>query len=281
MPIMTAKALKVTLLTQVRLERSKGEDPAIAHTNRMSSLLPAILLALLVAQGCVIPSTRAHGGFIVDGEKANALLCRPEGKGPFPAVVYSHGRATDLQAIEKANAGELIGGPLCQRLAADGFLAFAPTRDFYWRDGPGNIPINLAELLQAVDYVKALADVDPSRVAVMGHSRGGLLTLMVGLEREDLKALVISAPAEIRPYFFSAVASIASLNTPVLLLVAVDDEHGRLGAVNVLDDALRKRGKEVRTIRYEGGGHYFFTSRTSGEWYWWDDLRAFLREKLR
>ena len=29
-----------------------------------------------------------------------------------------------------------------------------------------------------------------------------------------------------------------------------------LGAVNVLDDALRNRGKKVRTIRYEGGGRY-------------------------
>jgi dienelactone hydrolase len=248
----------------------------------MSSLLPTILLALLVAQGCVIPFTRDNEGFIVDGEQANALLCRPEGKGPFPAVIYSHGRATDLQAFERARAGGLIGGPLCRRLAADGFLAFAPTRDFYSRDRPENIPNNLAEPLQAVDYVKSLPDVDPSRVALMGHSRGGLLTLMAGLERKDLKALVITAPADIPPYFSRAIASVASLNTPILLLVEVGDERGRLGAVNILDDALRKRGKEVSTIRYDqGGGHYLFGSRTSVEWYWWDDLRTFLREKLR
>jgi dienelactone hydrolase len=241
----------------------------------------AILLALLVAEGCIIPSAREDRGFIVDGEQANAVLCRPEGKGPFPAVVYSHGRATDPQAFERAKSGGLIGGPLCRRLAADGFLAFAPTRDFYSRDGPENVPNNLDELLKAVDYVKSMPDVDPSRVAAMGHSRGGLLTLMVGLERKDLKALIITAPAEIRPYFSRAVARIASLNTPVLLLVEVSDERGRLGAVNVLDDALRKRGKDVRTIRYDqGGGHYLFSSRTSVEWYWWDDLRAFLREKL-
>jgi len=242
-----------------------------------------ILVALFVAQGCITPSARDYEvkGFIVAGEQANAILCRPEGKGPFPAVIFSHGRAIrDLQAFETAE--ELIGKHLCQKLASDGFLAFIPIRDFYLRDGPENIPYNLAELLQAVDYVKSLPDVDPTRVALMGHSRGALLTLMTGLERKDLKALVIAAPAEIRPYFSQAVARVASLNTPVLLLVEIGDERGRLGATNFLDDALRKHGKEVRTIRYDqGGGHHLFTTKaTTFDWYWWDDLTAFLHEKL-
>jgi hypothetical protein len=65
-------------------------------------------------------------------------------------------------------------------------------------------------------------------------------------------------------------------------LVEVSDERGRLGAVNFLDDALRKRGKEVRTVRYDrGGGHHLFTTKAAiFDWYWWDDLRKFLREKL-
>ena len=140
----------------------------------MSSLLSTILLALLVAHGCVIPVTPDRWDFAVDGPQANALLCRPDGNGPFPVVVYSHGRATDLQAFERTQAGGLIGGPLCRRLAADGFLVFAPTRDFHYRDGPGNIPNNLTELLQAIDYVKSLPEVDSDRVAVLGDLRGGL-----------------------------------------------------------------------------------------------------------
>jgi dienelactone hydrolase len=225
--------------------------------------------------------TPQYRNFVVTGEQPNAFLCRPEGKGPFPAVIFGHGRAIrDPRPFE--TAGELIGKHLCQRLASDGFLAFIPIRDFDRRDGRENIPYNLAELLEAVDYVKSLPDVDPTRVALRGHSRGALLTLMAGLERRDLKALVIIALAEIRPYFSQAVAGVASLNTPVLLLVEVSDERGRLGAVNFLDDALRKRGKEVRTIRYDrGGGHHLFTTKAAiFDWYWWDDLRTFLREKF-
>jgi dienelactone hydrolase len=137
--------------------------------------------------------------------------------------------------------------------------------------------------LHAVDYVKSLPEVDANRVALMGHSRGGLLTLMAALERKYLKALVIAAPADIPPYFFQAVSRVASLSTPVLLLVEISDERGALGRANFLDDALRKRGKEVRTIRYDrGGGHHLFTTKAAAfDWYWWHDLTAFLSEKLR
>jgi dienelactone hydrolase len=166
---------------------------------------------------------------------------------------------------------------MCEALASEGVLAFIPIREIERGLRPSDIPYNQAELSRVVDSVKALPDVDPSRVALMGHSRGGLLTLMVGLERKDLKALIITAPADIRPYFSQSVARLSRVNVPVLLLVEEGDEMGSLGAVNVLDQALRNQGKEARTIRYDrGGGHFLFLRKD----YWWDDLRAFLREKL-
>lgn len=116
----------------------------------------------------------------------------------------------------------------------------------------------------------------------MGQSRGGLLTLMVGLDRKDLKALVVTAPANIPHYFSRTVSRVGALTSPVLLLVEVSDEEEGLWATNVLDDALRKRGKDVRTIRYDrGGGHYLFTPLSTVDWYWWDDVVTFLRDKLR
>jgi hypothetical protein len=102
---------------------------------------------------------------------------------------------------------------------------------------------------------------------------------MLGLERKDVKALIITAPADIRPYFPRAVASVSEIRAPVLLMVEVSDERGSLGAVNILDEALKKQGKDLRTIRYDrGGGHFLFVG--SGDLYWWDDVRDFLREKL-
>jgi dipeptidyl aminopeptidase/acylaminoacyl peptidase len=174
---------------------------AITYGSEVRSFLCIILLPFLFAQSCSVPASR---DFVLDGAKANALLCRPEGKGPFPAIIWSHGRVTDAAVLERASTG---GWPrLCQAFASDGFLAFVPIREFERGAGPHNLRHNEAELSQAVDYVKGLPDVDPSRLALMGHSRGGLLTLMLGLERKDLKALIITAPADIRPYFAQSLA---------------------------------------------------------------------------
>src|SRR5437867_1448600 len=230
----------------------------------------SIISFLLVLSSC-INSALSYGA------EPDALLCRPEGKGLFPAVVYSHGQVANPQMLKQAQEGGWKR--TCQRLAADGFLAFVPIREFYSDRKPPQVPSNRDELSELVEHVKSLPDVDPSRVALMGHSRGGLLTLMVAVERKDLKALVITAPADIRPYFSQATARVSLINAPVLLMVEVSDEMGSLGAVNVLDEALKKQGKEVRTIRYDrGGGHFLFVG--SGDLYWWDDVRDFLREKL-
>lgn len=150
--------------------------------------------------------------FIIAGEQANAFLCRPEVKALFPAVIFSHGRAIrDLQAFETAE--ELIGKHLCQKWASDGFLAFIPIRDFYLRDGPENIPYNLTELLHAVDYVKSLPDVDPSRVELMGHSRGGLLTLRRGWSARTSKGLSSQRLLKY-PHIFPRDLHVLHLSTP-------------------------------------------------------------------
>lgn len=182
---------------------------------------------------------------------------------------------TDSGTFER---GRTVGWRrLCQALASDGFVVFVPLRDLKRGAGPQNIPRHRAELSRAVDYVKGLEGVDALRVALMGHSRGGLLTLMVGLQRKDLKALVITAPADIPPHFSQALARVSDVSAPVLLLVEESDEMGSVAAVHALDRALQIHRKRVRTIRYNrGGGHLLFVRVD----YWWNDLRIFLHETL-
>jgi dienelactone hydrolase len=164
---------------------------------------------------------------------------------------------------------------ICNELSLDGFLTFVPIR----KGGPGlrNLQPHKEQVLEAIEYVKRLPDVDPSRLALMGNSRGGLLTLMVGLERPDLKALVIMAPAEIGKNFASSVAQVSLLNTPVLLLVERSDEAEFQNNFDALDSALREHKKDFTSIRYDrGGGHKLF----HGTGYYLEDIKKFLHEKI-
>ena len=209
------------------------------------------------------------------GVNPDALLCRPDGQGPFPAVVHNHGVGVDTVGYQKAvRRGYDLPG-ICNELAAGGFLTFVPIR----QGGPGlrNLPPHKAQVLEAIDYVKGLPDVDPSRIALTGNSRGGLLTLLVGVERSDLKAFVIMAPAEIGRNFSNALSQVSSLNAPVLLLIEKSDEPEFQNNFDALDRVLRENKKDVKSIRYDrGGGHNLF--HTAG--YYLQDIKLFLHEKL-
>jgi len=225
---------------------------------------------LIILQGCA-------GTLLVDyrvgNETGKALVCGPEGKGPFPAVIYNHGLIVDRVGYLDATARGYDLDGFCYALAKNGFLAFVPIRG----TGVRNIPVHAEEVSRAIDYVKTLAEVNPSRIALMGFSRGGLLTLMVGVERVDLKSLVILAPAPGRGHFAEAVERVPALNVPVLLLVEASDEDIILEDFALLKDALQANRKEARIIRYnQGGGHRLFW----GVDYYWKDVRVFLRETL-
>lgn len=211
----------------------------------------------------------------IGGVNPEALLCRPEGNGPFPAVVHNHGVGVDIQGYQKAvRRGYDLPG-ICKQLAASGFLTFVPIR--HGGRGLHTLPSHKAQVLEAIDYVKQLPDVDPSRIAITGNSRGALLTLMVSVEQKELKALVVMAPAEIGRNLSTTLSRVSSLDAPVLLLIEASDEPDLQNNFDTLDRVLRENKKEVKSIRYNrGGGHNLF--HTVG--YYLDDVKTFLHEKL-
>jgi dienelactone hydrolase len=231
-------------------------------------LYPAMCSLLIVVQGCTSTESISYR---VGDETGNALLCRPQGNSPFPAVIYNHGISIDEHGYAGASKRGIDLAGICKALAKDGFLAFVPIR----ASGLRYIPRHAREVSRAIDYVRTLPDVDPSRIALMGLSRGGLLTLMVGVQRQDLMALVILAPAPGNSHFERAVERVPDLNAPVLLLIEADDEEIIMQDFTLLKESLKRHNKEARTIIYDrGGGHRLFY----GVDYYWDDVRAFLHD---
>ncbi|MFX0203177.1 MAG: dienelactone hydrolase family protein [Candidatus Hodarchaeota archaeon] len=237
---------------------------------RLYSYFIPFLLILFIS-GCASNTSLVKYNF--DGTNNKALIFKPEGKGPFPVVIYNHGMIVDIHGLSGAYDHGYELENICQTLADSGYFVFAPIR----QSGRGNISGHKREVDRAIDYVKKLPDVDPSRIGLMGFSRGGLLTLMVAVERNDLKALVILAPAPGRGQFAEAVRQVSSINAPVLLLVEANDEQHILEDFEMLSRSLENFGKESRIVKYNrGGGHRLFY--TVG--YYWDDVRRFLKDNL-
>jgi dienelactone hydrolase len=117
-------------------------------------------------------------------------IYRPAGEGPFPLVVFNHGRAV---TAKRAEQGRNRPEHVARYLVAKGFVVLAPTRVGYAetygefdpeQSGACNSlrvePMSVAasdQVLATVEYAKTLLYVDASRWIVAGQSVGGLTTV--------------------------------------------------------------------------------------------------------
>lgn len=216
---------------------------------------------------------------IVGGEQRDALLCRPAGSGPFPAVVFNHGSVVDMYGWPGARTEGYFLDTVCQAFAQDGYLTFAPIRE---KRAQGKNATVYREIYgqvvsSALDHVKTLPEVDASRIVLAGFSMGGFTSFKVALERQDLKALVLLAPATVHGLLGSVAKKAGALSAPVLLLTEAHDARHILEGAALLERAFQTHKKEARVIRYDrGGGHELFYN----VGYYWEDVRTFLREHL-
>ena len=160
-----------------------------------------------------IPSGKLH---------LKAFFWKPEGPGPFPAVLFNHGSGGDDAAH---TAGMPITGA-AQRLAPL-FLKHGYAFLYLFRRGQGlsadQAPFmqdvlrreenaggkdarqhlqfilltteQLDDVMAALSFLKRTPGVDPQHVAIAGHSFGGQLTLLAAERDKTLRAAVTFAAA--------------------------------------------------------------------------------------
>ena len=225
-----------------------------------------ILVTLfLIFSGCA-----AAGENVTYKYTLNGNLCKPEGSGPFPAVIFNHG-----------GAGTIIGGApeeTCAALAKAGFVGFSPIRR-----PTRPLSGHLDDVNEAVDYMKGLPFVNANRIGIMGFSRGGMLTYQAAARSRDFKAVVIMAVAVNRALNLNEAASISA---PVLILVTENDTGSRRtrgmntfeGTLQLMQ-AFKAAGKNARLIVYppfSNDGHTLFFSVGS----YWPDVIKFFKQHL-
>jgi dienelactone hydrolase len=134
-----------------------------------------------------------------DGARAlPATLAMPKGAGPFPAVVLVHGSGPqDRDETIGANRPFL---DLARGLAARGVAVLRYEKRSHARpqDFAGGVTLDAETTDDAVAAVAALrreAGIDPERIAVFGHSQGGMLGPRIARRSGASGAILLAAPA--------------------------------------------------------------------------------------
>ena len=270
----------------------------------MTALASALATALGGQSSGPPDTVIVHSGALT----LRGLLWRPDGRGPFPAVLFNHGSYGSDDPLEPGQPPAL--GPvfakhgyvflfLCRRgigLSADQGTPDGDLMDTALRvDGPegrNRVQLQLLETdelsdgLAGLAFLRSLPEVDPRRVATAGHSFGGSLSLFLAARDTALRAVVdFSGSAyswrlspELRARLLAAVRRTA---TPVFLIHAANDFSVTPG--KVLDAEMRRLGKPHRLRVYPAfgrtakEGHNFVYG---GVATWEPDVFAFLDQHL-
>ena len=123
------------------------------------------------------PTAQRHisGGLIL-GDRIQGYLAKPEGAGPFPAVIGLHGCAGMPDMTKRKLVDELVGWGYVV-LLVDSFA----TRGIDHACTGGVLDIagkRRSDAYGALAFLAGQTFVDPQRVAAFGFSQGGWVTLL-------------------------------------------------------------------------------------------------------
>lgn len=286
-------------------------------------LLPALLITLVGVSLQILPRTLAKPphkndlthqetnpgapelvSFPSDDLTLHGFLYKPEGEGPFPAIIWNHG-------------SEKLPGQqpdLARFYTKQGFVFFAPHRHGQGRS-PGAYIQDLIEkyaaieknrtlvekrvvklqeeynqdVVAAVEWLKGQSFVDQQRLVMSGCSYGGIQTLLTAEKGLGLRAFVPFAPAamswantELRKRLLEAVRG---AKAPLFLIQAQND-YG-LGPSEVLGPVIKRKGPPNQAKVYPPygttpqEGHYGFAAKEGGIAIWGSDVLDFLRAVIR
>jgi dienelactone hydrolase len=119
-----------------------------------------------------------------EGQAIDCWLTRPDGDGPFPAIVCLHGHGGDRDKVhDPASIYKGLGTEFAKR----GFVTIAPTLAHY-----AYAPNQLWNLMRLVDVLDTLPYVDKTRIGVAGLSMGGEWSMWLAACDTRVSAAVVS-----------------------------------------------------------------------------------------
>jgi dienelactone hydrolase len=185
-------------------------------------------------------------------DTVEAYLTKPEGNGPFPAIVYLHG-CGGLSKSTRDDIAPLMTGWGYVTLAVDSFA----TRGL--KDSCYNLPsAREGDALAALRHLSAQGFVDPQRIAAMGSSQGASVALQMVSTRpnffavpDDLKFKAVVA------YYPLCSDATEQLTRPTLILIGERDDWTPAADCERWMARRADKGAPVRLVVYPGAYHGF------------------------
>jgi len=198
-----------------------------------------------------VVSFRSSEGNVLGGALTlTGRLKKPEGDGPFPAIVLLHG-CGGIQANRDHRWAERIAGWGYVTLQADSFRprGLSNVCTYSGRDSTDILQKRVTDAYDAKRYLAGLPFVDRSRVAVMGWSHGGSTTLETLYRKTDdpFRAAIAFYP--------SCRRMLTGLNAPLMILIGEADDWTPAG--RCLEMMPKQASSEVTVKVYPGAYHAF------------------------
>ena len=190
----------------------------------------------------------------VNGDNAYAFVAEPDDNARHPGVVM----------IQEWWGIEPHIRRLAQKLAAEGFVVAVP--DLYHGKVAtepdeaqkmvmmirGNVEKAAREIIGALDAVKAMPNVEPKKLGLVGFCVGGFLAFYVASRYPDSGAVVPFYGAGYDP----TPEEVAKVNAPVLAIYGSRDPSVPSEQVKKIERMYKEAGKEI-TVKVFDAGHAF------------------------
>jgi carboxymethylenebutenolidase len=210
----------------------------------VKSTLASLLAGALIADFAI--AAEVEGVTFPVGEASlHADLAKPAGGGPYPAVIWNHGGANPRPGATPYSLSSVLG----ELFANNGYVLLVPHRRGYGRspryeladkfraeknvDERNRIQLELMDAYMpdigaAIEYLRGLPFIDPTRVVVAGCSFGGSLALFSAEKNWPIRAVVNFAGAAVSWKQSSElrermIKSAGGARVPVLLIQAEND----------------------------------------------------------
>jgi dienelactone hydrolase len=187
------------------------------------------------------------------GLRIEAYLYRPPGEGPFPALIYNHGSRPGSEREERPF------GHIAQAFVPAGYVVLVVERRGYGKSGGemfsrevgldrgsrfvNRLVAEAGDVEASIDHLAKQPFVDKRRIAVMGWSLGGIVTVLAASRRPDVRAAIDQAAGALTwkksPELQAKLREAAGkVQIPLLTMIAENDATTE--GARAIDGAVRE-----------------------------------------